>query len=121
MYSNNGRISIWNIIDWIFAARDIKKDPEKRRRSKRFGVQTIACAVCTALVSCLMLLIKAGQGELFTMVLGIAGGILAIACFIGGLISWFFQLYVNRSAFTWISLACLLASLIVPVLILTVF
>lgn len=121
MYSRNGRISVWNFIDWLLAARDIVKNPEKRAKSKRFGVQTIVYAVGTALTALLMLLIKAGRGELLSFCLGICGGVLSAFFFLAGLVSWFFQLYINRKAFTWISLLCILASIASPILVIMSF
>lgn len=111
---------LWNLI-WQWTritdrARALGKDRDRRKKSARNGVFAIVYAVLTAACACALLTFGwIGRG-FFATVAGILLGV-AIGC-AGTLVSlvttavfWGCQLWLNRSPFTFISLAVILAVL----------
>lgn len=98
-------------------AKEIKANPEKQPKSKRFGVGSIVGSVlCVAFTFLLAFSISMLMTNNFYQV--VAGGILGILA-LGGVIAslykaiefWAFQLYINKKPITWISLAILIIAI----------
>lgn len=106
---------LWDLSRAVDRARAAKRDPEKRKKVFRFGVSAALAAFLSAACAPALLLfpILFEHGILIAILLlivavgfGVAGTLAGIA---SALVYWFCQLYVNRGAGTWISLAFMLA------------
>lgn len=113
--------TVWNLFwDWsrvIDRANYAKKDPEKRQKTKRFGIFAVIYAVLAAACACALLLFRyLGKVWLVTSLLCISlavgiGIVGTLVCLITTFVYWFCQLSINKRAVTWISLALILAVL----------
>ncbi len=99
-------------------AKEIKADPEIAGKCKRFGVEAIITAVLGGLSMLAILAFRLGSMFSgvsailfmgFGFVVGIAGVGGAVICLVNTFIFWGLQVWVNRKAFTWISLVLSLA------------
>lgn len=104
-------------------ARDIKKDEERRKRCKRYGIAAILFAIFAipfALLAGLCLQWLHGEGALlfiFIIPLMVISLVSIVACIMYGLFYWIVQLYVNKRAITWIALVIMLACFTAAVLL----
>lgn len=94
-------------------AKKIRTDPEKAKRTVRFGLWAVFCSVLGGLCILCLLAYKLVGLSILASVLGIAGmffGIVStIICLVHTWIYWGFQIWVNRGFITWLSLILCIA------------
>lgn len=98
-------------------AREIRRDYERRKHSKKFGAMSITFsifAVPFAALAALGVIWLQGQGALlyiFVIIL-IAGAVAgALIMLLNALLYWLLQLAINKQAITWVTLAFLIISI----------
>ncbi|MDE5714981.1 MAG: hypothetical protein K2I42_02505 [Anaeroplasmataceae bacterium] len=106
-------------------AEKIKNDEERRSKSCSFAIRTIFYSIFAFVLAILggWLFSNFDETSLFIFILVISIGIFfcALIMFLWGLISFFFQLSINKGAWTWISLILYVASIGASLLVIVQF
>lgn len=114
------------ILNWtttINKAKAIKADPEKQPKSKRFGIFAMIYGLLvipfSALIYVFFLCLNTNSAIMTALgaVAGLAGVLGVIGYLIAAWKNWGLQIYINKKPITWISLAVIIASIIVSIVI----
>ena len=120
---------IYDFLNVISKAHDIKNDEERRVKSVRFGITSIvfsvfafAFAVCGAF---LLSLLSGGNAEAILLFIFTIAGIAAafgsaVMLFIGALLRVIAQLTINRKPIGWIALALFVVCLVAAVVVIAI-
>lgn len=106
---------IFSIGSRIADARDIKKDPEKRLKSKKYGAMSILSSILSigfvALLSFALGWIFGGENLgriIIGFVLAVIGALTAISSLFNSIGFCILQISINRKAISWIALLFLI-------------
>lgn len=109
---------LFRFIDSASDARRIKKDPELKRKCKKFGVQSILFSIFAIPFALLILVSVAwlqGDGMLlliFIIALPIIGAIGMLLMLVDAIAYFILQICVNRRLISWLALVFLVASVV---------
>lgn len=102
---------IFSIGSRISEAREIKKDPEKRLKSKKFGLMSIVSSILSigfvALLFFALSQIFGGEnlGQIILgIVLAVIGALTAVSSLLNSVGFCILQISINRKAISWIAL-----------------
>lgn len=111
--------TLFNLAFDIRRASEIRRDPERKSKSVRFGILAIVLAIIAVPFSLLMFPtfnVIASGGGLFTLIIAIILGLLGVALpvvlLLDSLFYMILQLSINRKAMTWIALVVVVGALI---------
>ena len=109
-----------NLFGIFFSAREageIRKDPERRAKSVRFGVMSLLFSVVSVPVACLMLLfpsLMSGMGAIlvvFNVAILLIGAGGCLMFMFNALFYFIVQITINRKLITWLALILFLGAL----------
>lgn len=101
----------------IADARTIKKDPEKRKKCKIFGISSIVYSILMVAMAALTMVFPLWlHSDNFVLlivgiILGAVGFISTITFFVNSLIRFILQISINRKAITWIAMVVLIIAI----------
>ena len=111
--------TLFNISFDVRRAGEIRRDPERKNKSVRFGVLAIILSIIAIPFSLLMFLtanVLASDGGLITLIIEFILGLLGIAIpvilLLDSLFYMILQLSINRKAMTWISLVVVIGAIV---------
>ena len=116
---NNFFKTLFNIAFDVRRARELRNDPERKEKSKRFGILAIVMAIIAIPFSLLMFPtanILASDGGIITLlvvfVLGLIGIVIPAVLLLDSLFYMILQLSINKKAISWISLVVVIGAII---------